>query len=121
MNLSIVDILHRGNPDKERLWIAVLAGDNLNYYAVFDTEYQDGGIAAMPKRAYWFTDHPVRPGDRVYLYTKAGNDFVKPRADGSSSHFFYWGLRRPLWADEKNCAVLVNIRDWQTSPQDGSQ
>lgn len=94
--------------------MSVLADENLNYYAVFDTEYQQNRyIAAIPKRAYWFSDQRVRAGDRVYLYTKAGTENRKTRPDRNVSHFYYWGLKKPLWAGPPNCAILLAINDWE--------
>jgi hypothetical protein len=59
-------------PEKERLHISVLADDNLNYYAVFDTEYQNGEIVAIPKRAYWFVDYRVKAGDTFFYIQSWG-------------------------------------------------
>jgi hypothetical protein len=118
MRLKLLSILNRGVPEKERLHISVLADDNLNYYAVFDTDYQNGEIAAIPKRAYWFVDYRVKAGDHILLYTKLGTDSRRIRSDGFWNHFFYWGLKKALWGQPANCAVLLKIEDWETSPRE---
>lgn len=116
MRLKIVSIIDRGVPNQERLHLSVLAAANLNFYAVFDTTKIDNNtVVAIPRRAYWFTEHVVSPGDHVILYTKAGTESVSRRTDGYSNHFFYWGLRNTIWGDPKSCAVLVEISNWETS------
>ncbi len=117
MKLKIITIVDRGVPSRERLHVSVLADANLNFYAVFDTQYTDdtGEIVAIPKRAYWFTDYPVKAGDHVILYTKPGKDSVGERTDGHKNHFFHWGLRAPIWGSPEACAVLLEIADWETS------
>src|SRR4051794_9339141 len=115
MHLGIVGIVDRGVPGRERLHLSVLADTNLNYYAVFDTEYSGGGVVPRPKRAYWFTDYPVRAGDHVILYTRPGTPSTKKRADGFTNHFFFWDITRPLWDGIRSCAVLLEIDNWVTT------
>lgn len=115
MNLKIIRIIDRGVPNKERLHLLVQADANLNYYVVFDTEYVTGGIASLPKHAYWFVDHPVKAGDHVILYTGTGTPSVKPRTDGHKNHFFYWDLNSTIWRTDKACAVLIEVTTWETS------
>ena len=115
MVLKIVGIVDRGVTGAERLHISVLADANLNYYAIFDTEYIGDDIAPIPKRAYWFGDYSVRAGDHVILYTKPGEQSTRKRADGGTNHFFYWGLPKTIWGNRTSCAVLLEISNWQTS------
>lgn len=110
-------IADRGQPNRERLHISVLAEANLIYYVVFDTVSAPGGlIIANPKRAYWFTDHPVRAGDNVLLYTGHGANTVNVRPDGGTNHFFYWGSSQVLWGHPSARVVLLELSSWETFP-----
>jgi hypothetical protein len=115
MLLGIVGIVDRGVNGRERLHLSVLADTNLNYYAVFDTDYSGDGIVPRPKRTFWFNDYPVRAGDHVILYTKIGTPSTKPRTDGGTNHFFYWDIGKPLWGSATSCAVLVELSNWVTT------
>jgi hypothetical protein len=117
MNIKVVRIVDRGVPNKERLHLSVRAATNLNFYAVFHTDYIDSStIESTPKHAYWFGDHHVKVGDYVILYTNAGKDVVQVRKDGGTNHFFHWGLEQVIFADNGECAVLLELANWETSP-----
>lgn len=117
MRLKIVEIADRGVPGKECLHLAVQTSVNLNFYAVFDTVRIGGGlISQFPRRAYWFQQQEVSAGDRVILHTGPGvNSFVKGEY-GGTTFFFYWGLASTLWDEPSSCAVLLELCQWQTSP-----
>jgi hypothetical protein len=117
MRLKLLRIVDRGVSQKERLHLSVVADVNLNYFVVFDTEYDTNNtIVAVPKRTYWFAEYSVRTGDHVILYTKPGQQSSKQRIDGFKNHFFYWGLDGPLWKHTRSCAVLLEVEEWETSP-----
>lgn len=116
MNVKIVRTIDRGVASKERIHLSVLADTNLSFYAVFDTELlATGRVVAIPKHAYWFSDTPVKAGDHVILYTGPGKESVSKRNDGSTNYFFHWGMKNTLWSRATDCAVLLQIDEWETS------
>lgn len=117
MKIKIQKIIDSGIHNKERLWLKVLEDTNLEYYIVFDTIYTSkNSISNSQKNAYWFNSKQVKAGDSVVLYTKSGNYASKLKEDGTTSHFFYWGFKNPIWNNEGDCAVLLEISSWETSP-----
>lgn len=116
MNLKIVKIIDRGIVGKERLWLKVLEDTDIQYYVVFDTTYTTANtISNLQRHAYWFDTKQVRSGDSILLYTKDGKPSSKQNADGTTTHFFYWGLDKTIWNQAGDCAVLFEISSWATS------
>jgi hypothetical protein len=118
MRISIVQIVERGVPNKERLHLSVQAACNLSHYVVFDTERTADGtqILPIPKHVFWFEPCDVMPGDWVILYTKGGTPSRAVRSDGHTNFFFYWDQANVLWNIHGSCAVLLELNDWITSP-----
>ena len=100
----------------ERLHLQVLAETNLNFYVVFNTVYVNpNGISTNPKNVYWFPQTIVKPGDQVVLYSGFGQNKVEPATDKTKNYFFYWGQPNTLWTNRGDCAVLLELNNWQTS------
>jgi len=115
MKLQLMQILDRGVPLKERLWIKVLASTDLNYYLVFDSEHLSPvGISTDPKHIFWFPKVRVNPGDNIILMTAPGVNSTKVSL-GITNRYFYWGLKNTIWDDRKSCAVLIEINTWETT------
>jgi len=116
MRLEIIKMLDRGIPNKERLWLRVLADCDLTYFIVFDTTYTSANsISNVQRHAHWFTPKKVRTGDYVILYTGRGNPSESKNNDGSTNHFLFWGLDRTIWNRQGDCAVLFEVNSWMTS------
>jgi hypothetical protein len=115
MKIRISHIADRGVANRECLHLEAISDTNLNYYAVFSTMLSEGGgVIAIPKRVYWFTDHRVKPGDTVVLYTGPGVNSSRNQADGTTMHVFYWGNKETIWNSARDCAVVIEINDWST-------
>lgn len=117
MDIKINYIKDAGIVKKERLVLKILKDCNIGYYIVVYTYYidkNDGSISANVLNSFWFPDKRVIAGDLVILYTKKGEESEKKNKDGSTSHFFYWGLDKTIWNEEDDCAVLIEIEDWTT-------
>lgn len=116
MKIEIVRLLDKGSANNERLWLKVLSSTNLHYFIVFDTTYtSENTISNLQRNAYWFKSKEVRSGDSVVLYTRKGTRSETMNADGSTTHFLFWGLDRTIWNNEGDCAVLFEVATWQTS------
>jgi hypothetical protein len=117
MNLSIKQILDRGVPAKERLWMIAQADLDLAFYVVFDTQFEGDGISSQAKHVHWWPNYKVQKGDYVILYTAPGSDKSSKRQDGKTNHFFHWGFAGGLWRDKNSCAVLLELTSWETWPK----
>lgn len=116
MKLKIIEIIDRGVADKERLWLKVLQETDMTYYIVFDTSYiSANSISNFSRHTYWFGSKTVKSGDTIVLYTKEGTPSSKQNADGTTTHFFYWGLDKAIWNKKGDCAVLFEVSSWETS------
>jgi hypothetical protein len=116
MKLVLQRIADRGVPDKERLALKVASDTTLSYFVVLDTAYlTPQTINSVPKRAFWFPPKPVKTGDWVILFTKAGTPSERKLEDGTTAHFFFWGQPQVLWNQTGNCAVVMELSDWTTT------
>ena len=117
MKLQIVRIADRGIANKERLHLQVLVETNLSFYIVFNTMYDNpNAISNTPKNVYWFPSTIVKPGDQVVLYSGFGQNKAERASNGITNHFFYWGQKNTQWNTYGDCAVLLEVNSWQTSP-----
>ena len=73
------------------------------------------------RHPYWFPDQKVKKGDTVVLYTRKGTYNTKTKSNGTTSHFFYWGLNNNVWNDEGDIALLFHIDNWQASKVPGKK
>lgn len=116
MKVEIVKIIDRGVAKDERLWLKVLQDTDMSFYVVFDTTYtSENTISNLQRHAYWFETLRVKSGDNVVLYTRKGKYNTKQNADGTTSHFLYWGLDRSIWNNTGDCAVVFEVNGWTTS------
>ena len=117
MKLKLIQICDRGIPNKERLWIKVVAPTYLDYYIVFDSSYSSPiAISTVPKYSFWFPHISVYPGDNIVLQTGSGiYSSKKDDISGTTTHCFYWGLGSVIWQDKNSCAVLIEINNWETT------
>ena len=120
MKLQIVRIAERGLANKERLHLSVLQETNLSYYAVLLSRYvTPASIANGSLAGFWFPNQLVRAGDQVILFSGPGTQTAQRQANGTTIHFFYWGLPNTVWNHSSNCAVVIEVANWVTSPQGG--
>ena len=70
---------------------------------------------------FWFPDKAVMVGDLLVLYSKVGVQSEKKNKDGSTSHFFYWGITKPIWHLPKSVVVKAELGQWEFIALQGSQ
>jgi hypothetical protein len=117
MKLSLIRIANRGEISNERLHWKVIADTGLGNYVALATVYSSPTtFTAMPKSLFWFPSKPVKAGDNIVLYTKAGSAKSEPQADGTTNHFFFWGKATPLFAANEDCCVTLELNSWEASP-----
>ncbi|MDX9664638.1 hypothetical protein QMK50_06605 [Pseudomonas sp. P5_152] len=87
----------------------------MNSYMVSDATYtEDGKISNKHRHSKWFVNKLVSKGERVALHTKVGQD--KERKNGDVLwHHIYWNFKTPIWNDDGDAAVLVEISNWKTT------
>lgn len=111
MRVKIRSIADKGVNNKERLVLRVLTDTDVGNYAVFASGFYDGQVTIEVRDAYWFPDKPVKSGDLVVLYSKAGKSKERVNKDGSKTHFFYWNLNKSVWLDN-TVPVVTEIKEW---------
>lgn len=117
MSLEILGIADRGVPNTERLNFRATIDMTLSHVAIFATSYATpSSITRIPRYTYWFPPKLVKAGDYVILFTGTGRDYDSKNTAGTMNHLFYWGLPQVAFAREPDCAVIVDIRTWRTTP-----
>ena len=118
MKLQIIRVVDRGKQNQERLHLSVLQETDLSYYAVLLSRYiTPTSIANGNLAAFWFSAQPVRPGDQIILFSGPGSPTSRVQTNGNTAYFYYWGLKNTVWNYPANCAVVIEVADWATSPQ----
>lgn len=113
MDVKIKYIKNSGSASEEKIVFEVLKDCEIGYYLVLDTTYlSDGKVSNKLRHPYWFPDKKVKTGDLIVLYTKQGENKSKVNEDGSSTHFFYWGLDTSIINNDGDCIVLIEAQNW---------
>jgi hypothetical protein len=115
MNINFSSIAKAGVLDEERVILSATGKADLGQYAIFkchtanddDTDVYSGDVP----HAYWFMAADVSKGDYIVVYSKRGTRSEKKNPDGTTSHFFYWGLSKPIWTPGFT-PVVVNTGAW---------
>ena len=117
MKIEIIQILDRGKPESERLWLKATSDLDLMHYIVIKTVYLENNtiISNLHTSSLWFASQKIKAGDSVVIYTKSGTKSKVQNADGSTTYFIYWGLTNPLWIKIEDCAVVLEVNSWITS------
>ena len=116
MKVEIIKIIDRGLANMERLHLRVMADVDLVYFMVVDGIYLNPNeISSEVKNTHWFIPKKVKAGDYIVLYTCKGKPSTTKNNDGSTTHFFYWGLDKTLWNKPTDCAIVFELNNWQTS------
>ena len=118
MRLDLIGIFFRGVPNKECVGFKANSDTTLNYYVVLNTRYIGANaVSTTPQHVFWFPPRPIRKGDTVLLYTGSGNAQSTVNADGTNTHYYYWGSKTTLWNEPEACAVLLELTAWATTPR----
>lgn len=114
MKVSIISIHEQGDFDKEYVLMRVREDCDIGHYILADSTYTDSNqVSNKIRHTYWFPDKQVKKGELVSLWTKPGRNTTGKTDDGSKVHRFFWGLKRAVWNDHGDCAVLFEISTWQ--------
>ncbi len=115
MNLKLKSIADKGDPQKERLVIRVVNDTDVGEFIVMLTGFVDDAVNIGVEYTYWFPDKPVKAGDLVVLYSRAGTTKEKPLEQGGHVHFFYWGQETAVWRSPNTGVVLAHAPVWQSA------
>jgi hypothetical protein len=118
--LRLVKVHARGDQAKEFVELKVLEDCNLADYLVLDTTYnaEKNTITKNPsnklRHVHWFARKDVKKGDAIYLRTCAGTASTQTQPNDTTIYTLYWGLKEPIWNDEGDKAVLIQITRFET-------
>ena len=115
MTAEITGVKGAGDFQRERVVLRAKTNTDIGQTVVLCAPADGENI--FPKAmefAFWFPDNSVKKGDIIVLYTKSGEDRIKANANGTKSYFYYWGLTSPIWKEDENAAVVLQIRGWKT-------
>lgn len=116
MRLEIIDTIDRGIPGKERLYLKVITSTNLIDYIIFQTKIDaHATIIVSSNSGFWLPKYKVNAGDILILYTGNGDNSTRKNADGTTTHFIYWGLNETIFNSKNSAATVFELRNWTTS------
>ena len=114
MKLKIKYVKDAGNNSKERVVITVTNDTDVGWYVLADSTYiSEEQISNKVRHTFWFPDKKVKSNDLVVVYTRSGTDSQIENKNGTTSHFFYMGLDKTIWNSNGDCALLLELSDWQ--------
>jgi hypothetical protein len=120
MRFQIVSITERGVPNRERLHLRALVDADVGYLVIFLTRYTKvDSVFAGTGAAFWFPAKQVKAGDSIILYSGSGTVSETKDPDGSTNHFFYWGMPNTIWQDPASTVVVFETQMWQTASRPG--
>lgn len=115
MKVEIVQIANPGEPNQERVHLAVRVATSLEFFVLLKSvATESGGVLCGGVSAFWFPTLEVKPFDQVILYTKAGSNSSQRTDSGGTHHFLHWGLSTTVFNGTNDAAVLMEIQEWQT-------
>ena len=113
MNLKVRRFRDRGDLQNERVVLICSEDMDVGKYLLFRTKAVDTDeVSTDLKNCFWLPDLSINAGDIIVIYSKSGENKNRENSDGSKSHFMYRGLKTPIWGDESDCAVLMEISNW---------
>lgn len=112
MNLELRSIVEPGNIAKERITLRAKSDLDLGDYLVAQTNDVESSPATGLLSSYWFQYRKIEKGDLVVIYTKQGAETEKSLSTGRKAHFFYLGLKEPIWGDPTKGALLLLAPTW---------
>lgn len=114
MKLKIISVHNHGDFDKEYVMLKANEDCDVGRFVLADSTYTaDGKVSNKVRHTYWFPDKNIKKDELVSLWTGPGNNTTAKTNDGTTVHRFYWGLKTAVWNDGGDCAVLLDIQDWQ--------
>ncbi|THK35655.1 hypothetical protein EHS39_23825 [Ensifer sp. MPMI2T] len=114
MKLTLKSILDAGNDVKERIVLSVLENADVGDFLLTRNLASGADVGLHVQNTFWFPYKEVEAGDIVVLYTRNGIATEKKNANGTTSHFFYWGLDDSIWKEDDVMPVLFQAPDWQS-------
>lgn len=118
MNVLIKKIVDIGVYEKERIILNALTDGDIGRHAIFLAKKNQTGITNAIENVYWFPDKKIQAGDLVVLYTNEGFQSETHNNNGTTTHFFHWGLSTTLPLSTY-AVTLVDIPEWKVfNPED---
>ena len=109
--LSLVDVLDRGVPNKESIAISVHANVNLGQFGIILGSFSQTGMA-VPFRdnLFWFGDGLVRAGDWIFVDTGEGHPTQsKNHNDDGIIYTVFWNKQKTLFARSNVVPILFRV------------
>lgn len=114
MKIDIQSVSNHGDFDKELVTLTVNADCDAGIHILTDTTYTgEGKVSSLLRHMFWLPDKQVKKGDFIQVYTKAGTNTSHSNKANTTTHVFFWGLKTAVWNNTKDCAVLIEIAEWQ--------
>lgn len=110
--LSIMAVLHRGEPNQECIAIKAEEDTNLGQYGLMIgvSGGVDKGAWPLKDNLLWFGDGWVKKDDWLFVYTGSGRPQATPGTNGAESLFsIYWGREHTIFHASKVVPILFRV------------
>lgn len=118
MKVEIRSVADKGLRLKERLVLKARAETDIGEYVLMQAGFDHGAVTVGTHHTLWFPYKKVRAGDLIVVYTKEGTEMEKRLKDGSTAHFFYWGISEPIWNTSNRAPVILYAPEWSSKNPD---
>ncbi|OLU22492.1 hypothetical protein BVH03_25040 [Pseudomonas sp. PA15(2017)] len=116
MRIKVRSVQDAGNLEKERVVIYALEDGQIGSQILASTQRHGAGVSNEIYNAYWIPDREIKKDDVVVVYTKSGKNTDRKNKDETRSYFFYMGLDKPTYVNDKVAAVVFSIDKWKVAP-----
>ncbi|MBS1619278.1 MAG: hypothetical protein JST76_12210 [Bacteroidetes bacterium] len=109
MDLTILSVANKKDPEVEYVRLKVLKATSLKGYVLMDTTFSKSGkISNEHRHIFEFPDIQVKEGDFLWVYSGEDNKYSSFQNDGKTvTHKFYWGSKGFIWNDNGRDTVRL--------------
>ena len=109
-NLKPVKVYHAGDYKLEQVVIEVRHDCYLSNYALVQIVRNEEDIPNYARCHFLtFDEIELFEGDTVKVMTCRGKDFETKDQDGHTTHVLYWNLPAPVWKEENNEVMIMEL------------
>lgn len=109
--LTIFDVLRRGQPNEERVAIRVEEPVGMGQFGILIGKLnEDRTVTPYLDNMFWFGNGDVQRDDWLFIYTGAGDAKARKSIDGKSNVYtLYWAKKTTSFAQSDMVPVLFRM------------
>ena len=113
MKLSVVNIEHQGDREKEVVTLAVNEDCDLRHFIVASATFNREDVKSnLFRDTLWLPSVKAKKGDYILLFTRDGENADRENNLGSTSHLIFWGSEQAVWHEKDDEIMLFELNAW---------